>query len=118
MKNKMNYNKERYPENIVGLLIYADEVAKNILIEINSPSCKKVGELYNVINGKITRDKKKFDELGYSPNESKEFKGLYIFGEEIGSRIIPVYVGISRTIYRRLRQHAWGKKHNECTLAI
>lgn len=44
-------------------------------------------------------------------------KGLYIFGEEIDGRVIPVYVGISRSVYRRLRQHAWGKKHNECTLA-
>jgi hypothetical protein len=113
----MNYNKEKYPENIADLLIYAGEVAKNILIQIDSTSCKKVGELYNVFNGKITRDKKKFEELGYSANESSEFKGLYIFGEEIDGRVIPVYVGISRSVYRRLRQHAWGKKHNECTLA-
>jgi hypothetical protein len=26
-------------------------------------------------------------------------------------------VGISRSVFRRLKQHAWGKKHNECSLA-
>lgn len=108
---------ESYPENIADLLIYANEVAKTILIQLESPNCVKVGDLYNVINGKIIRNKKQFEVLGYTPNESNEFKGLYIFGEEIENRVIPVYVGISRSVYRRLRQHAWGKKHNECTLA-
>ncbi len=46
-----------------------------------------------------------------------EFKGLYVFGEKIEDRILPVYLGISRTVNRRLRQHGFGKKHNECTLA-
>ncbi|QGK73208.1 hypothetical protein [Flavobacterium sp. SLB02] len=108
---------ESYPENIADLLIYGDEVAKQILTQLTSSSCKKVGDLYNFINGKVTRNKKLFDELGYKANESSEFKGLYIFGEEIDGSVIPVYVGISRSVYRRLRQHAWGKKHNECTLA-
>lgn len=113
----MNYNEEEYPENIADLLLYADVVSKKILILLDSPSCKKVSDLYHVVNGKIIRDKKKFEELGYSTNESSEFKGLYIFGEEINGTVIPVYIGISRSVYRRLRQHPWGKKHNECTLA-
>lgn len=113
----MNYKKEKYPENFSDLLNLADQLSSSILMNLNSSKCKKVGNLYNVINGKIIRNKKQFEELGYTPNESNEFKGLYIFGEEVDSRVIPVYVGISRTIYRRLRQHAWGKRHNECTLA-
>ena len=78
-------------------------------------------------NNKIKRDITKFNQLGYTPNyylktnskstDDNEFKGLYIFGEEVNGKIIPVYIGISRTIFRRLKQHAWGKKHNECTLA-
>jgi hypothetical protein len=119
----MNYKSEPYPENLSDLLNHADEVANAILIKLNSPDCKKVGELYNTVNGKITRNKKQFDELGYTVNEPddiekpNEFKGLYIFGEEKDGRIVPVYIGISRTVFRRLRQHAWGKNHNECTLA-
>lgn len=110
-------NNEPYPENISDLLIYANEVAQTILIQLDSPNCKKVGDLYNVFNGKVIRNKKLFEELGYTPNESNEFKGLYIFGEKIDDRVIPVYVGISRAVFRRLRQHAWGKNHNQCTLA-
>ena len=42
---------------------------------------------------------------------------MYVFGEEIDGKVTPVYVGISRTVYRRLRQHGFGKLHNESTLA-
>src|SRR5690606_15651002 len=68
--------------------------------------------------------KKAFSNLGYIPNiksgkvkSYNEFKGLYVFGKEVNNEIIPVYIGISRTVYRRLRQHGFGKLHNECTLA-
>ena len=117
----MNYKKEAYPLALSDLLHRADEVANTIMEQLNATNCKRVGDLYDIVNGKITRNKKQFDELGYSANEPKgkpnEFKGLYIFGEEKDGRVIPVYVGISRTVFRRLRQHAWGKNHNECTLA-
>lgn len=119
----MNYNQEKYPENLHSLLKHADEAAISIMEKLNIISCKRVGDLYDIVNGKITRNKKQFDELGYTANEPNdvekpnEFKGLYIFGEEKDGRVIPVYVGISRTVFRRLRQHAWGKNHNECTLA-
>jgi len=120
----MNYKKESYPENLTDLLNHADDVAKTILVKLNNPNCKKVGDLYGVAtNGKIKRIKKEFDELGYAANEPhniekpNEFKGLYIFGKEEDGSVIPVYVGISRTIFRRLRQHGWGKNHNQCSLA-
>lgn len=113
----VNYKEESYPENLSTLLKYADEVAENIIVNLNNKNAKRVGDLYTEINGKIIRNIKLFEELGYTKNESNEFKGLYIFGQEINGSVIPVYVGISRSIYRRLRQHAWGKLHNECTLA-
>lgn len=119
----MNYKEESYPENLTNLLNHADEVAKTILAKLNSSSCKKVSELYGATNGKIKRIKKEFDELGYIANEpnntdnSNEFKGLYIFGEENDGSVTPVYIGISRTVFRRLRQHGWGKNHNQCSLA-
>lgn len=112
-----NYKDESYPENLSVLLNYADEVAENIIVNLNNKNAKRVCDLYSEVNGKIIRNKKVFDELGYTPNDSNEFKGLYIFGEEQNGKVIPVYIGISRSIYRRLRQHAWGKLHNECTLA-
>ena len=42
---------------------------------------------------------------------------MYIFGEEIDGKVTPVYIGISRSIYKRLRNHAFGKTSNTCTLA-
>jgi predicted GIY-YIG superfamily endonuclease len=112
-----NHWKEPYPENLYDLLGHADKLAIEILENLNSVKCKKISELYTENNGKIIRNKKQFEELGFSPNESNEFKGLYIFGEEQNGKVIPVYVGISRTVFRRLRQHTFGKNHNQCSLA-
>lgn len=124
---KMNYKKDPYPENVASLLNYAELLASEIIEKLNATSCKKINELYFLANSQIKRDIKKFNELGYTPNTyltsnikskaNNEFKGLYIFGDEVNGKIIPVYVGISRTVFRRLKQHAWGKLHNECTLA-
>jgi predicted GIY-YIG superfamily endonuclease len=123
----MNHWKEPYPENLHDLLGHADKLALEISEKLNSDKCKKINELYFWDKSQIKRDIAKFNELGYTPNsylkskskrtEDNEFKGLYIFGEQLNGEIIPVYIGISRTIFRRLKQHAWGKKHNECTLA-
>ena len=119
----MNYVQEKYPEDLDSLLKDADKAAISIVEKLNAINCKRVGDLYDIVNGKTKRNKKEFDELGYAANvpddveKPNEFKGLYIFGEEKDGRVIPVYIGISRTVFRRLRQHAWGKNHNECTLA-
>lgn len=123
----MNHWKEPYPENLHDLLGHADKLALEISEKLNSAKCKKINELYFSSNNKIKKDVTKFNELGYNPNtylksnrkstEDNEFKGLYIFGDEVNGKIIPVYIGISRSIFRRLKQHAWGKKHNECSLA-
>lgn len=123
----MNYKNELYPNNLSFILKNAEDLAVRIVEKLNDDSCKKVKELYNEIDGRIKRNKEIFNALGYVPNtflktnslstKNNEFKGLYIFGEEIDDKIIPVYVGISRSVFRRLKQHAWGKKHNECTLA-
>lgn len=41
----------------------------------------------------------------------------YVFAL-IDKRVVtPLYAGISGTIYRRLKQHTWGGKHNEASLA-
>ena len=102
-------------------------MAGRIIEKLNDDSCKRVNELYYEKDGRIKRSEEIFNTLGYFPNtflktnskiiRDNEFKGLYIFGEEIEDKIIPVYVGISRSVFRRLKQHAWGKKHNECSLA-
>lgn len=118
---KMNYKQEPYPEKLVDLLNKAIELADGIIQKLSSEECYRVDDLYEVVNGKVTRNKYRFDSLGYFANEPKnnpkEYKGLYIFGEEINEKVTPVYIGISRSVFRRLKQHAWGTKHNECSLA-
>lgn len=128
----MNYNKASYPKNLNHLLETANEMAHTIENKLNKSDCPTLGDMYiethNTCGVKpefsVRRDPTIFNKLGYSANiksgkvkTNNEFKGLYVFGEEINGKIVPVYVGISRTIYRRLRQHGWGKKHNECSLA-
>ena len=128
----MSIDPKTYPSNLSALLNDANEMASTISAKLNSNSCPTINsfyyELHKTCGAKpeysIRRDKKAFNDLGYDPNvnsgkfkSKNEFKGLYVFGEEVKGKINPVYVGISRTVYRRLRQHGFGKKHNECTLA-
>ena len=128
----MNYNKEAYPTDLKNLLIEANSIASEITQKLNDKDCPRLCDLYMEMHKtcganpeySVIRDKNSFEELGYIPNiksgkskSQNEFKGLYVFGEEVDGAIIPIYVGISRTVYRRLRQHGWGKKHNECSLA-
>lgn len=123
----MNYKNEPYPRDLSSVFNRAEVLAIRIVEKLNDDSCKKIEELYSEKDGRIKRNEEIFKVLGYVPNtflktnsqntKNNEFKGLYIFGEEIEDKVIPVYVGISRSIFRRLKQHAWGKKHNECSLA-
>ncbi len=129
----MNYNKEPYPRDLNQLIIKAHEIAANTIERLNHENCPILFELYYEQfktcgvkpEHSIIRDKKVFNDLVYLPNivsgKSKslnEFKGLYIFGEEHNGKVIPVYVGISRVVYKRLRNHAWGKTANTATLAF
>ena len=123
----MNYNDEPYPEDLSLLLKKATEIAGDIKARLNDEKCPILNQLFYQKNDKNYRDKKIFEKLGYVANidsktgtsskSNNEFKGLYVFGEEVNHKIIPVYIGISRTVYRRLRQHGFGKRHNQCSLA-
>ena len=46
-------------------------------------------------------------------NLTSDFSGCYVFIDVDH----PVYVGISQTVFRRLRQHVLGTTHNDATLA-
>jgi hypothetical protein len=49
--------------------------------------------------------------------ESEGRKGLYTFFEKGATGIRPLYLGISRDLKNRLRNHGWGKLHTGATLA-
>lgn len=128
----MNYREEKYPINLNHLLNKANEMAIYITNKLNDKNCPRICDLYDQIHKtygvkpeySIRRDIKLFNELGYVPNiesgkvkSNNEFKGLYVFGEEIDGKVAPGYIGISRSIYKRLRNHAFGKSSSTCTLA-
>jgi hypothetical protein len=120
----MNFKSEPYPKELNLLLAKAKEVSAVVLKELNNEDCPLLFDLYKG-KSKLMRQNKLFESLEYLPNvysnKSKslnEFKGLYVFGEEINGKVIPVYVGISRVVFGRLRNHGWGKTTNTCTLAF
>jgi signal recognition particle subunit SEC65 len=121
---KLNSWGEYIPKDINILLEKSHEIANVLQTKLQANNCPTLDDLYKR-KSRIERQKNVFESLGYKPSfeqkdnpkNKNEFKGLYLFGEEIDGVITPVYIGISRTIYRRLRQHGFGKRHNECTLA-
>lgn len=120
----MNYREEPYPKKLKILLNESNELAVTVRSKLSACTTPKLNDLYKKVSGKTVRQKEIFEDLGYFSNEISgkaksinEFKGIYVFGEHQGNQVVPVYVGISRTVFRRLRQHGWGKLHNECSLA-
>jgi hypothetical protein len=128
----MNYRNEAFPTNLNHLLDKVNEISIDILKALSKTNCASINDLYYELHKtcgvqpecSIIRNKKAFTILGYDPNiksgkvkSNNEFKGLYVFGEELDGAIKPVYVGISRAVFRRLRQHGFGKLNNEATLA-
>ena len=120
----MNYNQEPFPEDINLLIQKCETIILKIQECFSSPECLIVKDLYHsdkghkqkdfiqklqvVCNNKLKKTSKKEDEV----------KGLYVFGElKDNCNVEPIYVGISRTVFRRLYQHTWGKKHNETSFS-
>lgn len=124
----MNYKEEeeeKFPENMNQLI----QKCEHTILEINerfaSQNCLIVKDLYiGNTNNRCNDFLEKLQvtcnsKLNKKVKNKNEVQGLYVFGEfnkEYG-KIIPIYIGISRTIIRRLRQHVWGKNHNEATFA-
>lgn len=124
----MNIWTHAYPENFNNLIELCDLSIIKLEKNLNSDNCKTLADFYEYNNkGELTRNKDAFTEQGYISNSrlndtsksDNELSGLYVFGEynKLTYKVIPRYIGISRTIYRRLKQHGWGKLHNEATFA-
>lgn len=118
----MNYNKENFPININELIQKCEKTIITINERFAKKDCLVIKDLY--VENTSQRSIDFLDKLQVSINTDEndsvknEVKGLYIFGEQNEKgEIKPIYIGISRTVFRRLRQHVWGNKHNEATLA-
>lgn len=120
-----NHWEEPYPASLSSLLNKSEKSLRTLLHKLNVPECQNLAGFYTIDKGKVQRRMEEFQKLGYQPNVKKndrakannEIKGLYLFGQVVSGKIIPVYIGISRTIMARLKNHGWGKAHNQATLA-
>lgn len=120
----MNYNQEPFPEDINLLIQKCETIILKIQERFSSPECLVVKELYHTDKGHKQKDfiqKLQIvcnNKLKKTSKNEDEVKGLYVFGElKDNGNVEPIYIGISRTIFRRLYQHTWGKKHNETSFS-
>ena len=120
----MNYREEKFPENFEQLIQKCEQTVLLVQERLNDSNCVLVKDLYLEDKGRKQIDY--FDKLNVVCNTKlnkkhlydNELQGLYIFGEvDNYKNVKPVYVGISRTVFRRLYQHTWGTKHNETSLS-
>ena len=120
----MNYVQERFPENMSELVQKCENIIIQIKEQLYDSRCLVVKDLYHHDKGHKQKDfiqKLQVNcntKLNTKTITNNEVKGLYVFGEVDSKGIVePVYIGISRTVFRRLYQHTWGTKHNEASFA-
>ena len=108
-------NENNFPDDINQLIQKCEERVAIIKSSFSQKKVAVVKDLYS-IGTKVSRSEGYYTKLNVTPEENNEIKGLYIFAEidESGNHI-PIYVGISRSVFRRLRQHAFGKNHNQAS---
>lgn len=120
----MNYNRERFPDEINQLVQKCEQTILKINKYFESQDCIIVKDLYK--ENTSHRHKDYLNKLQVTCNtklndkvkKNNEVKGLYVFAElKESGEIKPIYVGISRTVFRRLYQHTWGKLHNETSFS-
>lgn len=120
----MNYNQEPFPVDINELIQKCEAVILKIEDRFLNPECLIVKDLYQPDKGHKQKDfiqKLQVtcnNKLNSKSENNNELKGLYVFGEvNDNGKVEPIYVGISRTVFRRLYQHTWGKMHNETSFS-
>jgi len=97
-----------------------NELLDNINFEITDHAIYRFSDIYILKNNEVVKNidfinsNFKYNSfLNKNDKKCNEIKGLYIFIDENEK---PIYTGISKTIFRRLKQHIVGKNHNESTL--
>jgi len=121
----MELLEESFPKDIDQLIRKCEEAILLVKEKLADKNCPYIKDLYLLERGH--RQKDFLRKLNIQCNSflnknnliKNEVKGLYVFASEsIEGNWEPIYLGISRTVFRRLYQHVWGKKHNEATLAF
>lgn len=110
-----------YPDDLHALLQKAEKTAEQIRAKLNH--APKLEDLFTVrANGKRYKHNDYYQLLKVKANVANGTKslndicGLYAFGTD-ENKSSPVYIGISRSVNKRLRQHGWGAGHNDASFA-
>lgn len=124
----MNYRSEKYPDGEVGLKDLVKEgveIAEFVKEKLLKEDCRLLSDLIDssgeknkkaLFNG-VDQEGNGYVWLTEIPSPFQEQTGLYVFAE-IGEDGLKVqYVGITRRLYQRLREHGWGKLSNQATFA-
>ena len=118
----MNIWEEKYPDDLNSTLNNAFKISKKIEVALKKEI--KLSKLFETDKNRKMNRKALFSTLGVEANRSLNTKngnnkicGIYVFAEKEKNRFKPLYVGISKAVIRRLRQHGWGKSHNQASFA-
>ena len=107
-----NYEKEEIVTDIRKLANDSYKIVESIAEKLNENKCPTLNDLFvSKQNDHVFKQKDIIEKYKITN------KGLYVLGEKESNMIKPVYVGISRDITTRLKQHGWGKSHNQASLA-
>lgn len=102
-----NYRNEVIPD-IEDLITKA----KKSLVDLSESKSWSFGDFFQEMkNGEFSRCP--IPSGIYCREGEKDISGVYILFD----KDIPVYVGISKQIIKRIKQHMKGKRHNESTVA-
>lgn len=106
-----NFRFETYPEfDTIQKIETFDEKINEI--EENFKNEQRNIRLEDLLKGDT---KENLKNIGFTPEKTNLFKGVYVFYSEEKQRI--EYIGISRKIIDRLRQHAYFSQPNSASLA-
>lgn len=108
-----NFKGEAFPGNINSLL---NVIRKKCRTALSDKRCFTIGDIFHQdkLSGRILVNKGFLEENAALFNQPKnEIRGLYLFCDKANQ---PLYVGISSTVKRRLRQHFFGTAHNQASL--
>lgn len=109
-------------EYLYELILETEKWIPQIVQKLTSQDAITLKELFvgkKLMNGTIRLElnKENYQKTIVSSSEVKDIStGIYVFGTKENNVIVPVYIGISRNIVRRLRNHGWGKTDHQTTL--
>ncbi|PPK84692.1 hypothetical protein CLV84_3854 [Neolewinella xylanilytica] len=119
------------PEELKKLVDTSDRIATECLEQLakkKAPQLKDFHTLVKSSDGKlvksfqpITLSRLKHGAFNAKNNQDRKknntISGIYVFGENTSEGVRPVYVGRSRDIFSRFKQHGHGGDHYQSSLA-